>query len=76
MSETGTGPAFDPVEVAHDINNLLVPIRAYGALALTTLERGGDPSDTLRRLLDATERAASLTGRLAAAGRPPALPAA
>jgi PAS domain S-box-containing protein len=56
--------------IAHDFNNLLLALRGYGELALRRIE-GGDAnvSDDIAEMLDATDRAASLTQQLLAFGR-------
>lgn len=56
--------------VAHDFNNLLLAIRGYSELALTELdETAGEARTDIERIKEATERAASLTGRLLAFSR-------
>ncbi|MGZ4371527.1 MAG: PAS domain S-box protein [Gaiellaceae bacterium] len=56
--------------IAHDFNNLLLGIRGYGELALRRLERGEAGVDAdLHELLDASDRAAKLTGQLLAVAR-------
>jgi two-component system cell cycle sensor histidine kinase/response regulator CckA len=56
--------------VAHDFNNLLLAIRGYSELALGDLdETAGEARKYIDRIKEATERAASLTGRLLAFSR-------
>lgn len=47
-------------EVVHDLNNALLPIRAYAELALRKIERGEDPRVDLEELLAAVDRATEL----------------
>lgn len=51
-------------EVVHDLNNALLPIRAYAELALRKVERGEDPRVDLEELLAAVDRATELARSL------------
>lgn len=55
--------------VAHDVNNLLTVIRNTAELAGRDLEAGGDASDDLQVIIDATDRGANLTRQLLAFSR-------
>jgi len=52
--------------IAHDLNNALLPLRAYGEIALKRIERGEDASEEVRDMLAASDRASGLTRRLLA----------
>ena len=56
--------------IAHDLNNLLSTICAYGSLALRQ-SGGGETSRYIDKLLKASARAQALTQQLFAAGRAP-----
>jgi hypothetical protein len=58
-------------ERVHDLNNALLPVRAYGELALRRLDRGEDPRAEIEDLLAAVERAIELARGLR---RPPEEP--
>lgn len=51
-------------EVVHDLNNALLPARAYAELALRKLERGEAPRAELEEVLAAVDRAAELARSL------------
>jgi signal transduction histidine kinase len=51
-------------EVVHELNNALLPIRAYAELALRKVERGEDPRVDLDELLAAVDRATELARSL------------
>ncbi|MCK6504262.1 PAS domain S-box protein [Myxococcota bacterium] len=52
--------------MAHDFNNLLGIIQGHGELAALACREDRDPSAFLARVLEATSRAAELTGKLLA----------
>jgi hypothetical protein len=47
-------------EIVHELNNALLPIRAYAELAVRKVERGEDPRADLEELLAAVDRATEL----------------
>jgi len=51
-------------EVVHELNNALLPIRAYAELALRKVERGDDPREDLEELIAAVDRATALARSL------------
>ena len=51
-------------EIVHELNNALLPIRAYAELAVRKVERGEDPRDDLDELLAAVDRATELARSL------------
>jgi hypothetical protein len=51
-------------EVVHELNNALLPVRAYAELALRKLDRGEDPRTELEELLAAVDRATALARTL------------
>ena len=55
--------------VAHDFNNLLTVIGGYGQLALNRQPAGSPAAQELKEVLNATDRAASLTKQLLALSR-------
>jgi PAS domain S-box-containing protein len=55
--------------VAHDLNNLLVPILAYGELLLVDLGPGDPHREMVEQILRAGTRARDLIGQLLAFGR-------
>jgi PAS domain S-box-containing protein len=55
--------------VAHDFNNLLTTIRGFGELVLESLPRDDPRHDDIEQILEATQRASSLTRQLMALGR-------
>jgi two-component system, cell cycle sensor histidine kinase and response regulator CckA len=69
--ETGQERTLDAVArlaggIAHDLNNALLPLRAYGEIALKRMERGEPAADEVEEMLAAAERASSLTRQLLA----------
>ncbi|MGH2934682.1 MAG: response regulator [Gaiellaceae bacterium] len=52
--------------IAHDLNNALLPLRAYGEIALKRMERGEPAAGEVEEMLAAAERASSLTRQLLA----------
>jgi hypothetical protein len=54
--------------VAHDFNNILLALRAYGELALRRMDAGADPRSEVLEMLASAERASALTRRLLAFG--------
>jgi two-component system, cell cycle sensor histidine kinase and response regulator CckA len=52
--------------IAHDLNNALLPLRAYGEIALRKIGRGEDAAEEIQEMLEAAERASTLTRQLAA----------
>ena len=52
--------------IAHDLNNALLPLRAYGELALRKFERGENAREEVEEMLAAGNRAAALTRQLLA----------
>jgi two-component system cell cycle sensor histidine kinase/response regulator CckA len=55
--------------VAHDFNNMLTTISGYGAMALEELPAQNPLRDHVGEILEAANRAATLTGQLLAFGR-------
>lgn len=55
--------------VAHDFNNILTAIIGYGHLAMNTLSKDDPLRHHISQILDASQRAASLTQSLLAFGR-------
>lgn len=51
-------------ERIHELNNALLPVRAYAELALRKLDRGDDPREDLEELLAAVDRASELARKL------------
>jgi hypothetical protein len=51
-------------ELVHELNNALLPVRAYGELALRKLARGEDPRPDIEEMLAAADRATALARRL------------
>lgn len=51
-------------EVVHELNNALLPIRAYAELVLRKVDRGEDPRIDLDELLAAVDRATELARSL------------
>jgi signal transduction histidine kinase len=51
-------------DVVHELNNALLPARAYAELALRKLERGDDPRKELEEVLAAVDRAGELAQSL------------
>jgi C4-dicarboxylate-specific signal transduction histidine kinase len=51
-------------EIVHELNNALLPIRAYAELAVRKVERGEDPRADLDELLAAVDRATELARSL------------
>jgi len=51
-------------DVIHELNNALLPARAYVELALRKLERGDDPRAELEEVLAAVDRASELARSL------------
>lgn len=51
-------------EIVHELNNALLPIRAYAELAVRKVERGDDPRADLEELLAAVDRATELARSL------------
>jgi PAS domain S-box-containing protein len=56
--------------VAHDFNNMLAPILGYAQIALRKLDRDHPAAGDLEVVATAAEKAAELTRRLLALGRP------
>ncbi|HLX18627.1 MAG TPA: histidine kinase dimerization/phospho-acceptor domain-containing protein [Gaiellaceae bacterium] len=56
-------------EVAHDLNNALLPVRAYGELALRKVDRGEDPREEIEQMLEAATRAGEIVDQLRAEAR-------
>jgi len=54
-------------EQIHELNNALLPVRAYGELALRKLDRGEDPRSEIEEMLAAADRAIAIARAL----RPP-----
>ena len=54
--------------VAHDFNNILLALRAYGELAIRRIDAGADPRSEVLEMLASAERASALTRRLLAFG--------
>ena len=54
--------------VAHDFNNILLALRAYGELAIRRIDAGDDPRSEVLEMLASAERASALTRRLLAFG--------
>ena len=52
--------------IAHDLNNALLPLRAYGEIALKKIERGEDAREEVAEMLAASSRASALTRQLLA----------
>jgi two-component system, cell cycle sensor histidine kinase and response regulator CckA len=52
--------------VAHDLNNALLPLRAYGEIAQRMTARGEDPSAEIGEMLAAADRATALMRELLA----------
>ena len=52
--------------IAHDLNNALLPLRAYGEIALRRIARGEDAREEVEEMLAASERATALTRQLLA----------
>lgn len=52
--------------IAHDLNNALLPLRAYGELALRKIERGENAREEVEEMLAAGNRATALTRQLLA----------
>ncbi len=52
--------------IAHDLNNALLPLRAYGEIALKKIERGEDAREEVAEMLTASSRASALTRQLLA----------
>jgi len=52
--------------IAHDLNNALLPLRAYGEIALRKTARGEDAREEVEEMLAASGRAATLTRQLLA----------
>jgi two-component system, cell cycle sensor histidine kinase and response regulator CckA len=75
MSSSGPDRTLEAVArlaggVAHDLNNALLPLRAYGEIAQRTIARGEVPSEEIAEMLAAADRASALTRELLAyAGR-------
>ncbi|HWH53442.1 MAG TPA: cache domain-containing protein, partial [Gemmatimonadaceae bacterium] len=55
--------------IAHDFNNLITVISGYTELALMRAEPGSAAADDLRQVVDASDRAATLTHQLLAFSR-------
>jgi signal transduction histidine kinase len=55
--------------VAHDFNNILTAIDAYAILCRDQLDEGHPARDDIQTVLEASQRAASLTSQLLAFGR-------
>lgn len=47
-------------EKIHELNNALLPVRAYGELALRKLDRGDDPRGEIEEMLAAADRAIAI----------------
>jgi len=56
-------------EVAHDLNNALLPVRAYGELALRKVDRGEDPREEIEQMLEAATRVGEIVDQLRAEAR-------
>jgi two-component system cell cycle sensor histidine kinase/response regulator CckA len=52
--------------IAHDLNNALLPLRAYGEIALRKIGRGEDAAEEVQEMLAAADRASGLTRQLLA----------
>ena len=52
--------------IAHDLNNALLPLRAYGEIALKKIARGEDAREEVAEMLAASSRASALTRQLLA----------
>ena len=52
--------------IAHDLNNALLPLRAYGELALKKIGRGADAREEVEEMLAAAGKAAAVTRQLLA----------
>jgi two-component system, cell cycle sensor histidine kinase and response regulator CckA len=55
--------------ITHDFNNLLTVIEGYSRLLIDRLRENGEASDQVKRIEDAAEKAAALTGQLLAFSR-------
>lgn len=69
--DTGQERTLDAVArlaggIAHDLNNALLPLRAYGEIALKRMQRGEPASDEVEEMLAAADRASALTRQLLA----------
>ena len=51
-------------EIAHDLNNALLPVRAYGELALRKIERGEDAREEVEEMLAAARHAGEIVDRM------------
>ncbi|HEY2543788.1 MAG TPA: hypothetical protein VGH92_12150 [Gaiellaceae bacterium] len=51
-------------ERVHELNNALLPVRAYAELALRKLDRAEDPRSELEELIAAVDRATALARKL------------
>ncbi|MBV8480788.1 MAG: hypothetical protein JOY72_10865 [Actinobacteria bacterium] len=51
-------------ELAHDLNNALLPLRAYGELALRKIDRGDDPREEVEQMLAAAANAGRIVDEL------------
>ncbi len=52
--------------IAHDLNNALLPLRAYGEIAIKKMARGEDAQEEVAEMLAASSRASALTRQLLA----------
>jgi two-component system cell cycle sensor histidine kinase/response regulator CckA len=50
--------------IAHDLNTILTTVYGYCEMALESLDEASPASHNVRRIIDATDRARQLTGRL------------
>ena len=55
--------------VAHDLNNLLTPILGYSGMLMADTEEGDPRAESIREILEASNRAKSLVGQLLAFSR-------
>ncbi len=56
-------------EIAHDLNNALLPVRAYGELALRKIDRGEDAREEVEAMLAAATRAGEVVDQMRSQGR-------